>query len=113
MRDDGGPSSWFPDGRHLALSNYGDMWIATVENGQATVEPLSRTPDIEGGPEFSPDGRWLTYRSNVSGRWEVYIQPYPGPGLRQQVSLKGGESPSRRVPTATKHPRHEHARQLD
>jgi hypothetical protein len=45
-------------------------------------------------PEFSPDGRWLAYGSNASGRNEVYVQPYPEPGPRQQVSLEGGESPA-------------------
>jgi Tol biopolymer transport system component len=93
-RDAGYASSWTPDGRHLALVKDFDIWIATVENGKAAVEPLARTPDIELWPEFSPDGRWLAYGSNASGRNEVYVQPYPGPASRQQVSLEGGESPA-------------------
>lgn len=44
----------------------------------------------ESHPEFSPDGRWLAYTSNESGRAEAYVQPYPGPGPRQQVSIGGG-----------------------
>jgi Tol biopolymer transport system component len=88
------PSSWSPDGRYLALCNDGDIWIAAVENGEAAVERLARTPEIELWPEFSPDGQWLAYGSNASGRNEVYVQSYPGPGPRQQVSLEGGESPA-------------------
>jgi Tol biopolymer transport system component len=93
-RDAGSPSSWSPDGKRLALVKDGDIWIAHVENGKATLEPLTQTPDIEGWPEFSPDGRWLAYASNTSGRSEVYVQPYPGPGPRQQVSLDGGANPA-------------------
>ena len=45
-------------------------------------------------PEFSPDGRWLAYVSNESGRHEVYVQPYPGPGERHLISTRGGEQPA-------------------
>jgi Tol biopolymer transport system component len=88
------PSSWSPDGRQLAAVQSGDIWIGTVEGGHATAVPLAQTPDTEQWPEFSPDGRWLAYGSNTSGRDEVYVQPYPGPGPRQQVSLEGGASPA-------------------
>jgi serine/threonine-protein kinase len=83
-----------PVGKRLALVNDGDIWIARVENGKATLEPLTQTPDIEGWPEFSPDGRWLAYGSDTSGRNEVYVRPFPGPGPRQQVSLEGGSNPA-------------------
>ncbi|HVO11790.1 MAG TPA: protein kinase [Vicinamibacteria bacterium] len=89
------PSSWTPDGRQLALVKMSrDIWIATVEGGHAKIVPLVATPDVEIWPEFSPDGRWLAYGSNTTGRFEVYVQPYPGPGPRQQVSLEGGVSPA-------------------
>jgi len=90
------PSSWTPDGRQLAVTtgDAGDVAIITVENGRATVQPLIQTPDTERWPEFSPDGRWLAYGSHVSGRFEVYVQPYPGPGPQTQVSIEGGFSPA-------------------
>ena len=47
----------------------------------------------EGGARFSPDGRWLAYVSNESGRAEVYVQPYPGPGGKWQISIEGGTEP--------------------
>jgi serine/threonine-protein kinase len=89
------PSSWTPDGRHIAVTQ-GDrsIVIVTVENGKASAQPVSKTPQTEGWPSFSPDGRWLAYASNVSGRLEVYVRPYPGPGPTEQVSIDGGNSPA-------------------
>ena len=55
------------------------------------VDP--RTPSYESAPSFSPDGRWLTYVSDESGRFEVYVQPYPGPGGVYQISTDGGTEP--------------------
>src|SRR6185503_15452786 len=46
-----------------------------------------------GSSAFSPDGQWLAYDSTESGRPEVYVQPYPGPGGRVQVSTEGGMRP--------------------
>jgi hypothetical protein len=42
---------------------------------------------------FSPDGRWIAYSSDESGRWEVYVRPFPGPGGKWQVSTSGGDYP--------------------
>jgi hypothetical protein len=47
----------------------------------------------EGSPKFSPDGRWVAYSSNESGRPEVYAQPGPGPGPKIQISTDGGTDP--------------------
>ena len=52
-----------------------------------------RTPFYESGAKFSPDGRWLAYASDESGRFEIYVQPFPGPGGKLQVSTDGGTEP--------------------
>jgi Tol biopolymer transport system component len=88
------PSSWSPDGQHLATVLDGDIWIVTLGGPTPTVERLSETTDVESWPEFSPDGRWLAYGSNATGRNEIYVQPWPGRGPREQVSLEGGGSPA-------------------
>ena len=52
------------------------------------------SPYREREPMFSPDGRWLAYESDESGRPEVYVQPFPGPGRKWTISAGGGTSPT-------------------
>ena len=91
-----------PDGRTLAIAqNLGgssagsevlDIHVARVD-GEGEVTPFATGGANELAPRFSPDGRWLAYASNESGRFEVYIRPFPGPGPRIQVSAAGGGQP--------------------
>ncbi len=90
------PNSWSPDGQLMAFievnPNTGyDIWILRLSDRKA--QPFLRTPFNEGAPRFSPDGRWLAYTSDESGRPEVYVQPYPGPGGKWQISTEGGTEP--------------------
>jgi serine/threonine-protein kinase len=93
------PQSWSSDGKVLAISRAGQPtgWdILTLELGEgpeARPRPFLVTPYLEGQPDFSPDGRWIAYTSNDSGRFEVYARPFPGPGGRVQVSAEGGTEP--------------------
>ena len=57
------------------------------------VEPLLQSPAIEWGLTFSPDGRLMAYTSDESGRYDVYVQPYPPTGPKFQISTGGGEEP--------------------
>jgi len=57
------------------------------------VLPFLRTPFNESAARFSHDGHWLAYISDESGHWEIYVQPYPGPGARWQISTEGGTEP--------------------
>ncbi|HKW25567.1 MAG TPA: protein kinase [Terriglobales bacterium] len=90
------PMSWSPDGRALAFIEVNpetgyDLWMLTVKDRKA--RPFLRTPFNESAPRFSPDGRWLAYISNESGRYEIYVQPFPGPGAKLQISTDGGTEP--------------------
>ena len=87
------PAGWTPDGRRLAAVR-DNADIVSVGVGQGDVETLVQTSDVETSPELSPDGRWLAYASNVSGRLELYVRPYAGLGQAEQVSLEGGSSPA-------------------
>jgi serine/threonine-protein kinase len=53
-----------------------------------------QTPQNEGSSMFSPDGRWVAYISNETGRNDIYVRPYPGPGGKWQVSTGGGDDPT-------------------
>ena len=92
------PSSWTPDGLSLAGVGVDDrgLYLITMEKGKAGIQPLwqTQTTRWERWPAFSPDGHWLAYVSNVSGRHEVYVRPYPGPGPAEQVSIQGGSAPT-------------------
>ena len=94
------PGSWSPDGTTLAFVEEGDskgffqfdIWVLSI--GDRKTRAVIHTAANEMTPEFSPDGRWLAYVSNESGRNEVYVQPYPGPGERHLISTNGGEQPA-------------------
>jgi serine/threonine-protein kinase len=55
--------------------------------------PFLTSPFREGAPVFSPDGRWIAYVSDESGRNEIYVSPFPGPGEKQAISTNGGSEP--------------------
>jgi hypothetical protein len=58
------------------------------------VRPLLNSAANERFPEFSPDGKWLAYCSDETGRFELYVQPYPGPGRRVTVTSEGALEPA-------------------
>jgi serine/threonine-protein kinase len=96
------PIEWHPGGRHLLFAetrqNSGqDLMLLPLERTAdggwkpGAPTPLLATAANELAGEFSPDGKWMAYTSDESGRSEVYVQPFPGPGGRWQVSTEGAE----------------------
>jgi hypothetical protein len=68
------------------------LWIFSVKDRKiAPFEP--NPPRYETAPRFFPDGRWIAYVSPESGRNEIYVRPFPGPGGKWQVSTEGGTEP--------------------
>jgi Tol biopolymer transport system component len=91
------PGSWSPDGRILLFTRSGgetgsDLFVLPL-SGDRKPMPYVQTPFAELVSEFSPDGRWVAYRSTESGAVEVYVAPFPGPGGKRQVSNGGGNWP--------------------
>jgi len=91
------PSSFTADGKTLLYfitdpARSGDILALPME-GERKPKPVLATPFDEYNGEISPDGRWMTYVSNESGSEEVYVQAYPGPGGKWQISTGGGADP--------------------
>jgi serine/threonine-protein kinase len=98
------PVSWSPDGQLLAFhennpTTQRDIWVLPLGDPSAgpgqvrKTQPFLRTRFDEGAPRFSPDGHWLAYISDESGRYEIYVQSFPGPGGKRQISTEGGTEP--------------------
>ena len=94
---DRSPKSFSPDGKRLVFvqPNEGtryDLHVFDVRGRSS--KPLLQTPFSEDSPAVSPDGRWLAYRSDETGRYEVYVRPFPDVDTgKWQISTEGGNAP--------------------
>ncbi len=91
------PTSWSPDGRFILYVSVGpskgnDLLVLPL-TGDRKPFPILQTQFSEPEGRISPDGRWVVYLSNESGRNEVYVAPFPGPGGKWQISTAGGYFP--------------------
>lgn len=89
------PVSWSPDGKFVMYDALGDpntkfdLWVLPLEGERKPFPFLhGRFNELQG--QFSPDGRWVAYQSDESGRSEIYIAPFQGTGGKRQVSVAGG-----------------------
>lgn len=94
---DTAPTSVSPDNRSLMYTRSdsetdADLWVLSLD-GSGAARPFLKTEFAENQSAISPDGRWLAYVSNESGRREVYAMPFPGGGSRVQISLEGADEP--------------------
>jgi serine/threonine protein kinase/Tol biopolymer transport system component len=89
------PEDWSADGRYILLR---EVDLTTGLGNIAALSPaepknviaITNPPYDARNPQFSPDGQWVAYESDESGRFEIYIQPFPGPGAKVPVSTDGG-----------------------
>jgi hypothetical protein len=99
------PASWHPSGKFLVFEEQrsqtnSDLMVLPVSGDEVsgwkpgTPAVFLNTPFIERDAAFSPDGKWLAYSANDTGREEVYVRPFPGPGGKWQISTGGGAAPT-------------------
>ena len=87
-------TDWSQDGRVLLYRSVDsktgyDLWALPME-GDRKPFPVVQTNFDEYSGQVSLDGQWIAYQSNESGRFEIYVQPFPGPGGKSQISTNGG-----------------------
>ena len=91
------PNDWSRDGRYLLYRQIDpqtkyDVWVLPLLDQRKSF-PFLRTNANETTAVLSPDGRWLAYSSDESGRYEVYVQSFPDGGGKRQISTTGGIGP--------------------
>jgi serine/threonine protein kinase len=90
-------SDWSHDGKFALFVKLGDgmredLWVLPLAGGRKPF-PFLRTPFAEEQGQFSPDGKWIAYASDETGKAEVYVQSFPATGAKWRVSINGGTQP--------------------
>ena len=85
------PSDWFRNGEYILYTRGPDLWFLTFPALKSTL--FIKAPSIVRNGQFSPDGKWVAYASNETGKWEIYVTSFPDARGKWQVSTGGGEEP--------------------
>ncbi len=85
------PYHWSRDGKFLLYTRGSEMWLATL--AEMTARPFLKGPGTLRSGQFSPDGKWVAYASNESGKFEIYVTSFPEARGKWQVSSAGGTQP--------------------
>jgi hypothetical protein len=88
--------AWSNDGKLFTFyeihpTTQREIWV--YDTRDSTAASFLNSPDDEFAPAISPDGKWITFTSNRTGQYEIYITPFPDPGSGIRVSTQGGRKP--------------------
>ena len=85
------PSDWSRDGKYILYTRGTDLWFVTLPELKSSL--FLKAVSVLRNGQFSPDGKWVAYASNETGKWEIYVTSFPEPRGKWQVSTGGGEQP--------------------
>jgi len=85
------PNDWSPEGRYILYTQDTDFGFVTLPELKNSL--FLKASSVVRNGQFSPDGKWMAYASNETGRWEIYVTSFPTPRGKWQVSVGGGEQP--------------------
>ena len=94
LQDDKGgtaPNDWSRDGKYILYSTGSELWLVTVPELKSSL--FLKGPSVLRNGQFSPDGKWVAYASNETGKWEIFVTSFPNAHGKWQVSMGGGEQP--------------------
>jgi len=85
------PNDWSRDGKYILYTRHTDLWFESLPKLEKSL--FLKAPSVLRNGQFSPDGKWVAYASNETGKWEIYVTSFPEPRGKWQVSVSGGEQP--------------------
>src|SRR5271169_3286023 len=85
------PSDWSRDGKYILYCRGSDLGLLTFPELKSSL--FLKAPSVLRNAQFSPDGKWVAYASNESGKWEIYVTSFPDARGKWEVSTGGGEQP--------------------
>jgi len=85
------PNDWSRNGEYILYTRGTDLWFVTLPELKYSL--FLKAPATLRNGQFSPDGKWVAYASNETGKWEIYVTSFPEPRGKWQVSIGGGEQP--------------------
>jgi serine/threonine protein kinase/Tol biopolymer transport system component len=89
------PNDWSRDGKYILYTRHTDLWFENLAKLEKRL--FLKAPSVLRNGQFSPDGKWVAYASNETGKWEIYVTSFPEPRGKWQVSVGGGGQPRWRV----------------
>jgi Tol biopolymer transport system component len=85
------PNDWSRDGKYILYTRHADLWFENLPKLEKSL--FLKAPSLLRNGQFSPDGKWVAYASNETGKWEIYVTSFPEPRGKWQISVGGGEQP--------------------
>ena len=85
------PNDWSGDGKYILYNRATDLWFVTLPELKSSL--FLKALSVLSNGQFSPDGKWVAYASNESGKWEIYVTSFPDAHGKWRVSTNGGEQP--------------------